>query len=81
MILRAILIFMACVLIGTIGTPYLMWAAAGSPSGDSHGLSVILPVGLYKGFTGGFVVGLFAALISLCRKPEEKDDSNEEDKK
>lgn len=78
---RAFIIFVACVIVGTVGFPFVLWALSGFPDGDSHGLWMPITVGIGKGAGGGFVIGVFAALISLCHQTREDSSESENQKK
>jgi len=66
MILRAVLIFFAALALGGLGLPFAMWAFSGFPSGDSHGMWIPLIVGVPVGLKYGFILGMMAALGSVC---------------
>ena len=63
--LRAFLLFLLSVFIGTIVVPFLMWASAGFPDEGSHGLWIPVMFAVSLGLPGGAVLGLVLAAISF----------------
>ena len=63
--LRALIIFVVSVLLGSIVFPFAMWAYAGFPDEGSHGLWIPVMMALTLGLPIGAGVGFFLVLMSF----------------